>query len=338
MELCGLSPRPFLCERRIGLRHAIKWPDWQRGNYPPRSDRMAGISPPPAAHPLCFIVSLSALLVACQAGLLHHEPAISSQNIIRHDQSVHAAPIHYAAPILHAGHEIHAAPAIHAAPIHVAAAIHAAPAHHEDHYVDEYAHPKYGYSYSVEDPHTGDHKSQHETRDGDVVKGEYSLLQPDGSFRKVTYTADHHNGAAVLKVPIAHIQTFPRRPNFCERAIAPRRAGAAPAAFGPRALIALAQVHWSVGITIGSERCILETLPYNGLMREPEGRRQYSIMKQRNLAVFGLVDILVEYTLTMIGFQGRIGELEVWKLHRQTLKVNRGQNPFQGHSNKPKYG
>ncbi|GBP93732.1 hypothetical protein EVAR_84683_1 [Eumeta japonica] len=34
-------------------------------------------------------------------------------------------------------------------------------------------------------------------------------------------------------------------------------------------------------------------------------------MKQRNLAMFGLVDILVEYTLTMIGFQGLITELEV---------------------------
>ncbi|TKX27865.1 cuticular protein RR-2 [Spodoptera litura] len=56
------------------------------------------------------------------------------------------------------------------------------------------AHPKYDYSYSVSDPHTGDHKTQHEVRDGDVVKGEYSLLQPDGSFRKVTYTADDHNG------------------------------------------------------------------------------------------------------------------------------------------------
>ncbi|GBP81531.1 Cuticle protein 18.6, isoform B [Eumeta japonica] len=47
------------------------------------------------------------------------------------------------------------------------------------------AHPKYDYSYSVSDPHTGDHKTQHEVRDGDVVKGEYSLLQPDGSFRKI---------------------------------------------------------------------------------------------------------------------------------------------------------
>ena len=53
---------------------------------------------------------------------------------------------------------------------------------------------KYEFSYSVEDPHTGDHKSQHESRDGDVVKGEYSLLQPDGSIRKVEYTADDHNG------------------------------------------------------------------------------------------------------------------------------------------------
>lgn len=56
------------------------------------------------------------------------------------------------------------------------------------------SHPKYQYSYSVEDPNTGDHKAQHEARDGDVVKGEYSLVQPDGSVRKVSYSADDHNG------------------------------------------------------------------------------------------------------------------------------------------------
>ncbi|GBP40409.1 hypothetical protein EVAR_25261_1 [Eumeta japonica] len=61
-------------------------------------------------------------------------------------------------------------------------------------------------------------------------------------------------------------------------------------------------------------------------------------MKQRSLAVFGLVDILVECILTMIGFQGLITELEVCKLQHQTLKVNRGQNTFQDNSNKPKYG
>lgn len=56
------------------------------------------------------------------------------------------------------------------------------------------AHPKYDFAYSVADPHTGDHKSQHESRDGDAVHGYYSLLQPDGSVRKVEYTADDHNG------------------------------------------------------------------------------------------------------------------------------------------------
>lgn len=56
------------------------------------------------------------------------------------------------------------------------------------------AHPKYDFAYSVADPHTGDHKSQHESRDGDAVHGYYSLVQPDGSVRKVEYTADAHNG------------------------------------------------------------------------------------------------------------------------------------------------
>ncbi|CAB3243253.1 unnamed protein product [Arctia plantaginis] len=112
------------------------------------------------------IVIACALVALCQAGFLHY----------------HEAPIHYSAPDHFTPSQSYEAPAIHDEPAH------------EDHYVDEYAYPKYGYSYSVEDPHTGDHKSQHEERDGDVVKGEYSFLQPDGSFRKVTYTADHHSG------------------------------------------------------------------------------------------------------------------------------------------------
>ncbi|CAH2075404.1 unnamed protein product, partial [Iphiclides podalirius] len=61
-------------------------------------------------------------------------------------------------------------------------------------YNDYYSPPKYQFSYSVEDPHTGDHKAQQESRDGNIVKGEYSLLQPDGSFRKVHYSADDRNG------------------------------------------------------------------------------------------------------------------------------------------------
>ncbi|CAG4941729.1 unnamed protein product [Parnassius apollo] len=56
------------------------------------------------------------------------------------------------------------------------------------------AHPKYEFDYKVEDHHTGDKKSQHEFRDGDVVKGVYSLHEPDGSIRVVEYHADKHSG------------------------------------------------------------------------------------------------------------------------------------------------
>ncbi|XP_018910380.1 cuticle protein 7 [Bemisia tabaci] len=65
--------------------------------------------------------------------------------------------------------------------------------HHDDH-VDYHAHPKYSFKYGVHDGHTGDVKSQHETRDGDVVKGSYSVHDPDGTIRTVEYTADKHNG------------------------------------------------------------------------------------------------------------------------------------------------
>ncbi|XP_026471419.1 cuticle protein 19-like [Ctenocephalides felis] len=59
---------------------------------------------------------------------------------------------------------------------------------------DYYSHPKYQYNYGVADHHTGDVKSQHEARDGDVVKGQYSLVEPDGSVRTVDYTADDVHG------------------------------------------------------------------------------------------------------------------------------------------------
>ncbi|PNF41983.1 hypothetical protein B7P43_G13668 [Cryptotermes secundus] len=73
------------------------------------------------------------------------------------------------------------------------------PSHHA---VDYYAYPKYAYDYAVKDPHTGDSKSQWETRDGDNVKGAYSLVEPDGSVRIVEYISDKHNGfnAIVKKV------------------------------------------------------------------------------------------------------------------------------------------
>lgn len=55
-------------------------------------------------------------------------------------------------------------------------------------------HPKYEFNYGVQDGHTGDQKSQHEIRDGDVVRGSYTVAEPDGTLRTVHYTADDHNG------------------------------------------------------------------------------------------------------------------------------------------------
>ncbi|ETN67886.1 cuticular protein 59, RR-2 family [Anopheles darlingi] len=75
---------------------------------------------------------------------------------------------------------------------------------------DYYAHPQYSYNYGVHDSLTGDVKSQVESRDGDVVKGQYSLVEPDGSVRTVDYTADDVNGfnAVVSKsAPSVHAKT-----------------------------------------------------------------------------------------------------------------------------------
>ncbi|XP_026740115.1 histidine-rich glycoprotein-like [Trichoplusia ni] len=82
---------------------------------------------------------------------------------------------------------------------------HHQPVHHGHHH-DYYTHPKYEFEYKVEDWHTGDHKSQHEHRDGDVVKGHYSLHEPDGSVRDVHYHADHHSGFhADVKHSVHHV-------------------------------------------------------------------------------------------------------------------------------------
>jgi hypothetical protein len=56
------------------------------------------------------------------------------------------------------------------------------------------ANPHYSYTYSVNDAVTGDNKSQTESRQGDVVTGQYSLIEADGTRRIVDYTADDVNG------------------------------------------------------------------------------------------------------------------------------------------------
>lgn len=58
----------------------------------------------------------------------------------------------------------------------------------------------YSFSYGVKDLHTGDVKHQWEKKDGETVRGQYSLVEPDGTVRTVDYTADDKNGFnAVVK-------------------------------------------------------------------------------------------------------------------------------------------
>ncbi|XP_055627673.1 uncharacterized protein LOC129769425 [Toxorhynchites rutilus septentrionalis] len=71
-------------------------------------------------------------------------------------------------------------------------------------YHDYYAYPKYSFEYGVDDPHTGDHKKQWETRDGDVVKGGYMFKEADGTTRVVEYTSDDHNGFNAVVKNIGH--------------------------------------------------------------------------------------------------------------------------------------
>ncbi|XP_023245832.1 larval cuticle protein A2B-like [Copidosoma floridanum] len=86
--------------------------------------------------------------------------------------------------------------------------------------IDDYdPHPQYSYAYDVQDSLTGDSKAQYETRDGDVVRGSYSLIEADGTRRIVEYTADPVNGfnavvhrePAVIKaaVPAAPLRVHP---------------------------------------------------------------------------------------------------------------------------------
>ncbi|XP_014246576.1 cuticle protein 7-like [Cimex lectularius] len=64
---------------------------------------------------------------------------------------------------------------------------------HVEHH-DYYGPPHYSFEYKVDDELKGDVKSQHETREGDKVKGFYMLKEADGTVREVHYNADHKNG------------------------------------------------------------------------------------------------------------------------------------------------
>ncbi|KAK9869672.1 hypothetical protein WA026_003421 [Henosepilachna vigintioctopunctata] len=70
--------------------------------------------------------------------------------------------------------------------------------------VEPTAYPKYHFEYGVKDGQTGDIKEQSEERDGDAVKGEYSLLEPDGTIRKVQYHDDGYSGFNAIVTKTGH--------------------------------------------------------------------------------------------------------------------------------------
>ncbi|KAJ8709171.1 hypothetical protein PYW07_008997 [Mythimna separata] len=116
------------------------------------------------------LVAFACLVAAASAGLL---PAA---------QVSYAAPVAYSVPVAYS------------APITKV--------------VEDYnAHPQYSFAYDVQDGLTGDSKSQHESRDGDVVQGSYSVVDPDGTKRTVDYTADPQNGfnAVVRKEALGQV-------------------------------------------------------------------------------------------------------------------------------------
>jgi hypothetical protein len=107
---------------------------------------------------------------AAPAPLAYHAPAVAAAPVLA------PAPVAYAAPAI---------AKVHAAPVAVAKTVIA----------DDYdPNPQYSYGYSIQDGLTGDAKGHQETRSGDVVQGQYSLVEPDGAVRTVTYTADPVNG------------------------------------------------------------------------------------------------------------------------------------------------
>ena len=93
--------------------------------------------------------------------------------------------------------------------------------------------PQYSFGYNVADALTGDYKSQQEQRNGDLVQGSYSLVDPDGTRRVVDYSADSVNGfnAVVRKEPL--VAAAPAV--VAEPAVVPARIAAAPVAAAPLA-------------------------------------------------------------------------------------------------------
>ncbi|XP_059478529.1 cuticle protein 7-like [Neocloeon triangulifer] len=137
---------------------------------------------------LSLRVFLSALLVASTHGQNHQTASKQKSHFYNSDapHGVSRQYAHFAGPVSGAEYQI-------VVPAHLAGA--SAKTSY-----DFVAKPDYKFGYGVEDSKTGNKQTHHESRDGDMVRGEYTVLEPDGSMRIVQYTADPRNGfQAVVK-------------------------------------------------------------------------------------------------------------------------------------------
>lgn len=72
----------------------------------------------------------------------------------------------------------------------------------------------FNFAYAVNDPATANQQSHKATSDGDVTRGEYRVLLPDGRTQIVRYTADWRNGYnaevkhSIVIISIKKIQGF----------------------------------------------------------------------------------------------------------------------------------
>lgn len=142
-------------------------------------------------------VAFAAIIAVARAGIIA-QPAVAYHAQPAYAQQAYIQPAVYHQPAVVQKTLVHSAP--------VLQKTYAAPALVAKHQVDDYdPNPQYQFSYDIHDSLTGDAKAQHESRDGDVVKGQYSLIEADGSRRIVDYTADPVNGFnAVVHKEAAH--------------------------------------------------------------------------------------------------------------------------------------
>lgn len=136
------------------------------------------------------------LPVGAYGGLAPAVPSVYNPYSALHQPGLIGAPVYPKAIV--------PAPAVVHAPVYQKAIVSPVVKHVVAQHIDP--NPQYSFSYGVSDPHTGDNKHAEETLVNGVVHGSYSLHEPDGTIRKVTYTADKINGfnAVVEKTGVAH--------------------------------------------------------------------------------------------------------------------------------------